>query len=421
MQHDVVKEYYGKILKTNADLKTSACCGPESLPAHLRPLAAKVHDEVTAKYYGCGLVAPAVLDGCRVLDLGSGSGRDAYILAQLVGPKGEVVGVDMTNEQLATARAHIEWHAKAFGYAKPNTRFLQGYIERLGDLGLEPGSFDVIVSNCVINLSIDKPAVLKGAFDLLKPGGELYFSDVYSDRRLPASVSEDPELYGECLGGALYWNDFLPMAKRCGFLDPRLVTSRPLDITNEALRPKLGPASFFSATYRLFKLDGLEIKIRRSFELRIDRDQVIAAVDLHAVARIEQKRDLGLRDLAQEIPDQPLHAGAVEVGALQYVKADLAQRCRDRARIIGRIGKRPGMGVFAVADDQSDTILCGGRQHGSEQQHNNGDCKTLLHAPPDALELPDPSRHARKEKGRPEPPSWIARECAVNGYAITGG
>lgn len=258
MQHDVVKEYYGKILKTNADLKTSACCGPESLPAHLRPLAAKVHDEVTAKYYGCGLVAPAVLDGCRVLDLGSGSGRDAYILAQLVGPKGEVVGVDMTNEQLATARAHIDWHAKAFGYAKPNTRFLQGYIERLGDLGLEPGSFDVIVSNCVINLSIDKPAVLKGAFDLLKPGGELYFSDVYSDRRLPASVSEDPELYGECLGGALYWNDFLPMAKRCGFLDPRLVTSRPLDITNEALRPKLGPASFFSATYRLFKLDGLE-------------------------------------------------------------------------------------------------------------------------------------------------------------------
>ena len=77
-------------------------------------------------------------------------------------------------------------------------------------------------------------------FDLLKPGGELYFSDVYCDRRLPDHVRADPVLYGECLGGALYWNDFLPMAKQAGFLDPRLVTSRPLDITNEAVKPKLG-------------------------------------------------------------------------------------------------------------------------------------------------------------------------------------
>jgi SAM-dependent methyltransferase len=258
MQHDVVKEYYGKVLKTNADLKTSACCGPEALPPHIRPLAANVHPEVSAKYYGCGLIAPAALKGRRILDLGSGSGRDAFILAQLVGPEGEVVGVDMTDEQLATARGHAAWHMERFGYARPNVRFLQGYIEQLGDLGLAPGSFDVIVSNCVVNLSVDKPAVLKGAFDLLKPGGELYFSDVYSDRRLPKALSQDPELYGECLGGALYWNDFLPMAKQAGFLDPRLVTSRPLDITSEAIKPKLGAAKFFSATYRLFKLEGLE-------------------------------------------------------------------------------------------------------------------------------------------------------------------
>jgi SAM-dependent methyltransferase len=217
-----------------------------------------VHPDVSAKYYGCGLIAPAALERRRILDLGSGSGRDAFILAQLAGPDGEIVGVDMTDEQLATARNHIAWHMERVGYARPNVRFLQGYIEQLGDLGLEPGSFDVIVSNCVVNLSLDKPAVLKGAFDLLKPGGELYFSDVYSDRRLPKSLSQDPELYGECLGGALYWNDFLPMAKRAGFLDPRLVTSRPLDITNEAIKPKLGAAKFFSATYRLFKLEGLE-------------------------------------------------------------------------------------------------------------------------------------------------------------------
>ena len=75
--------------------------------------------------------------------------------------------------------------------------------------------------------------MLRGAFDLLKPGGELYFADVYCDRRLPDHVRADPVLYGECLGGALYWNDFLPMAKRAGFLDPRLVTSRPIEIANE--------------------------------------------------------------------------------------------------------------------------------------------------------------------------------------------
>lgn len=258
MDHDSVKLYYGKVLQTSADLKTSACCTADAMPAHLRPLAASIHSEVASKYYGCGLVCPTEMKGLRVLDLGAGSGRDAYMLAQLVGETGEVVGVDMTDEQLAVARRHVDWHAREFGYAKPNTQFLHGYIERLGELDLEPGSFDVIVSNCVINLSIDKPAVLKGAFDLLKPGGELYFSDVYADRRIPAELVRDPELYGECLSGALYWNDFHALAKQAGFHDPRLVTSRSMDVNNATLQKKLGAAKFFSATYRLFKLDGLE-------------------------------------------------------------------------------------------------------------------------------------------------------------------
>lgn len=258
MNLDVVKDYYGKVLKSSKDLKTSACCDGGGVPAHLEALLANVHEEVRAKYYGCGIVVPAALSGVRVLDLGSGSGRDVYLIAQLVGPEGEVVGVDMTDEQLATANRHVDWHMRQFGYPGANVQFHKGYIEQLGALDLVPASFDVIVSNCVINLSVDKLAVLRGAYDLLKPGGELYFADVYCDRRLADEVRADPLLYGECLGGALYWNDFIPMAKEAGFRDSRLVTSRPIAVENEAMRAKLGQAQFFSATYRLFKLDGLE-------------------------------------------------------------------------------------------------------------------------------------------------------------------
>lgn len=256
--HELVKDYYGRQLQTSGDLKTSACCDASALPAWLKPLLARIHPEVLSRYYGCGLVAPTQLDGLRVLDLGSGSGRDVYALAQLVGERGEVVGVDMTDEQLEVARRHQAWHRENFGYARENVRFLHGYIEQLDDLGLEPGSFDVIVSNCVVNLSPDKEAVLRGVHRLLKPGGELYFSDVYADRRVPAEVRSDPVLYGECLGGALYWNDFLGLARRAGFADPRLVEDRPLEITDPALAPRVGNVRFFSATYRLFKLDGLE-------------------------------------------------------------------------------------------------------------------------------------------------------------------
>ncbi len=190
------------------------------------------------------------------MDLGCGSGRDVYLLSQLVGATGEVVGVDMTNEQLTIARKHQELHSNTFGYS--NVSFLQGYIEQLDEIGLEAGSFDVIVSNCVINLSPDKDAVLNGIHRLLKDGGEFYFSDVYADRRVPDSVRNDPVLYGECLGGALYWNDLLRLAYRQGFTDPRLVTDQPLTITNSELASRIGSLHFFSATYRLFKLEGLE-------------------------------------------------------------------------------------------------------------------------------------------------------------------
>ncbi len=258
MKHDDVKDYYGKVLQGSDDLQTNACCTPDDVPAYLREVLGKIHPEVSEKYYGCGLVAPMVLEGMDVLDLGCGSGRDVYALSGLVGAHGSVVGVDMTNEQLAVARRHRAFHAAAFGHGAPNTVFHNGYIEKLGELGLADESFDIIVSNCVINLSPDKPAVLREAFRLLKPGGELYFSDVYADRRVPAALLQDPVLYGECLSGALYWNDFISLAKAAGFADPRLVEDRVLSIENPEIEVKLGDIGFHSATYRLFKLEGLE-------------------------------------------------------------------------------------------------------------------------------------------------------------------
>ncbi len=253
-----VKEYYGKVLAGTTDLKTDACCTDTGLPDYLKTAMSNIHVEVAARYYGCGLVVPHVLEGARILDLGSGSGRDCYLLAQLVGEHGSVVGVDMTEEQFEIANTHIEWHRDRFGYAKSNVEFKLGYIERLDELGLEDDSFDIIVSNCVINLSPDKEAVLKEAYRLLKPGGELYFSDVYSDRRVPQELLQDPVLYGECLSGALYWNDFLRLAASVGFTDTRLVEDRPIAIDNPDIAQRIGHINFYSATYRLFKIEGLE-------------------------------------------------------------------------------------------------------------------------------------------------------------------
>ncbi|MEH6628529.1 MAG: methyltransferase domain-containing protein [Motiliproteus sp.] len=256
--HEQVKDYYGKVLSGSDDLQTNACCTDSNLPDYLKKTLSQIHDEVLTRYYGCGLVSPQQLKGCRILDLGCGSGRDVYVLSNFVGAQGSVVGVDMTDEQLDVARRHQDYHAEAFGYQQSNIEFRQGYIEKLDELGYPDNSFDIIVSNCVINLSPDKEAVLSEAYRLLKPGGELYFSDVYADRRVPAELVNDPVLYGECLSGALYWNDFHNLAKKTGFSDPRLVEDRPITIDNPRIEERIGHINFFSATYRLFKLPELE-------------------------------------------------------------------------------------------------------------------------------------------------------------------
>jgi arsenite methyltransferase len=256
--HDSVKEYYGSTLQSSADLKTNACCTLTAPPKHILAALNDVHDEVQSTYYGCGLTIPTQVEGLKILDLGSGSGRDCYIASKLVGPNGFVTGVDMTPAQLAIANKYVDYHTEKFGYTTPNVSFVEGNIEKLADLGFEEASFDLIISNCVINLAKDKEGVLKEVYRLLKPGGEMYFSDVYSDRRIPQALQNDPVLWGECLSGAMYWNDFLNAAKAAGFTDPRAVENKPITIDNKDLEEKVGEIQFFSVTYRLFKLENLE-------------------------------------------------------------------------------------------------------------------------------------------------------------------
>ncbi|MFA6237408.1 MAG: methyltransferase domain-containing protein [Bacteriovorax sp.] len=251
-----IKEYYGKILQSSSDLKTSACCTAETIPVHLRDILKLVHDEVVTKFYGCGSPIPFMdLEGKTVLDLGSGSGRDSYILSKLVGPRGKVIGVDMTDEQLEVARRHQDYHQKAFGHASSNVTFVKGYIENLKSAGIADNSIDLVISNCVVNLSPDKKKVFAEIFRVLKPGGELYFSDVFSDRRIPKDVASDKIILGECLGGALYTEDFRRLMSEAGCLDFRTMNKTKIEIMNREIAMRTGNIQFYSITVRAFKLD----------------------------------------------------------------------------------------------------------------------------------------------------------------------
>ncbi|WP_421773873.1 methyltransferase domain-containing protein [Gracilimonas sp.] len=255
---NTVQEYYGKILKSTNDLKTTACCTAEAIPDHHKKILAEIEDEVLAKFYGCGSPIPSELEGKTVLDLGCGSGRDVYLASKLVGAEGHVIGVDMTDEQLEVANRNLEKQMQRFGFEQPNVDFRQGYIEDLDALGIEDNSVDVVISNCVINLSPDKKSVYEEIFRVLKPGGELYFSDVFSDRRVPQDLVDDPVLFGECLSGALYIEDFRRILREIGCMDYRVVTGHKIDIENAEIEEKVGMINFESLTIRAFKLNSLE-------------------------------------------------------------------------------------------------------------------------------------------------------------------
>jgi SAM-dependent methyltransferase len=254
---DDVRDYYGNVLETNEDLKTSACCPLEAPPEHVQVLLKNVHDVVQEKFYGCGSPIPLAVEGCTILDLGCGTGRDAFILSQCVGEKGKVIGIDMTDEQLIVANQYLGWHMDKFDYKKPNIEFKKSYIEDLQTAGIEDNSIDVVISNCVINLSADKEKVFSEIYRVLKPGGEIYFSDVFSGRRIPEALQKDKILLGECLGGAMYIEDFRRMLNNIGIPDYRITSNRRLTLDDSDVEKMAGMIDFYSMTVRAFKV-GLE-------------------------------------------------------------------------------------------------------------------------------------------------------------------
>ena len=145
-----------------------------------------------------------------------------------------------------------------FGYKKPNIDFRLGYMEDLKALDMPDNSVDVVISNCVLNLSLDKLSVFSEIFRILKPGGELYFADVFAGCRVPPQLHSDPVLHGECLAGAMYQEDFRRLLRSLGCQDYRIVSSRPIVLNSAEIEQRIGMIDFCSVTVRAFKLDGLE-------------------------------------------------------------------------------------------------------------------------------------------------------------------
>lgn len=223
---DLVREKYGAAALTvlngegaaccggNTGGGNSSCCGGDVITGGLYDdvEAAAIPEAALLASLGCGNpTALASLEpGEVVLDLGSGGGIDVLLSARRVGPTGFAYGLDMTDEMLALA----EQNRVAAGAT--NVRFLKGHIE---SIPLPDASVDVIISNCVINLSADKDSVLREAFRVLKPGGRIAVSDVVVDGALPDAVRADMEAYVGCVAGALDRSDYLDRLARAGFVD----------------------------------------------------------------------------------------------------------------------------------------------------------------------------------------------------------
>lgn len=155
------------------------------------------------------------------MDLGSGAGKDVFLAAQKVGPSGRVIGVDMTPEMLALARRNAEKFKASTGLA--NVEFRQGQIEALPS---QDASVDIVISNCVINLSPDKPKVFREAYRVLKSGGRLVVSDIVLEKPLPKNLKDDADLYAACIAGALPRGEYLKAIHDAGFQGIAILAER---------------------------------------------------------------------------------------------------------------------------------------------------------------------------------------------------
>ncbi|HYL35333.1 MAG TPA: arsenite methyltransferase [Bryobacteraceae bacterium] len=225
---DIVKEKYGQAALRVTGGGGTCCGGRAAVDASCDPITSSLYqtgetaglpEEALRASLGCG--NPTALaqlhPGETVLDLGSGGGIDVLLSAKRVGPSGKAYGLDMTDEMLALAR---ENQRKA-GVA--NVEFLKGEIEQIP---LPAGSVDVIISNCVINLSADKDRVLREAFRVLKPGGRLAVSDVVVRGDVPAEVRRSIELWVGCVAGALQDSEYKSKLTKAGFVDISLEPTR---------------------------------------------------------------------------------------------------------------------------------------------------------------------------------------------------
>ena len=214
---DAIKEKYGDAATKARDGGDSSCCGttgcdPVTANLYSGQETANLPAEAVRASLGCGNPTAMIelKPGDTVLDLGSGGGIDVLLSAKRVGPTGKVYGLDMTDEMLALARDN---QAKA---GVSNVEFLKGTIEAIP---LPANTVDVIISNCVINLSSDKDAVLGEAFRVLKPGGRFAVSDVVVRGDVPAEVRRSMELWVGCIAGALDERDYVSKLQRAGFTD----------------------------------------------------------------------------------------------------------------------------------------------------------------------------------------------------------
>lgn len=226
---EVVREHYGKIAEAGSCGCGPSCCGAE--PASSVDLGyasadlASVPDGANLGL-GCGnpQAIAALRPGEDVLDLGSGGGFDCFLAANQVGPTGRVVGVDMTPEMVARARAN----AKRVGAA--NVEFRLGEIEHLP---VADASVDVVISNCVVNLSPDKPSVFRDAFRVLRPGGRVALSDVVATSPLPAALAEALAAYTGCIAGAASVGDLCAWLREAGFAE---ISIRVNEASREMIR-----------------------------------------------------------------------------------------------------------------------------------------------------------------------------------------